>query len=77
MERTGPALAARSPELLETFGCADVVGPIDDAFGSKAGELICGHRVAFVTPTAAKYRLRACSASKQQPNRATLMPSMC
>jgi len=59
MERTGPALAARLPELLETFGCADVVGPIDDAFGSKAGELICGHRVASVTPTAAKYRLRA------------------
>ena len=60
MERTGHAPAARLPELLEAFGCADVVAPVDaDAFGSKAGELICGHRVATVTPTAAKYRLRA------------------
>jgi hypothetical protein len=60
MERTGDALTAHLPELLEAFGCADVVAPIDaDAFGSKAGELICGHRVASVRPTAAKYRLRA------------------
>src|SRR6186997_3448774 len=60
MKRTGNAPAARLPELLEAFGCADVVAPVDaDAFGSKAGELICGHRAASVTPTAAKYRLRA------------------
>ena len=60
MERTGNAPAARLPDLLKAFGCADVVAPVDaDAFGSKAGELICGHRVASVTPTAAKYRLRA------------------
>jgi len=57
MEHDAPR---RLPELLETFGCADVIAPIDaDAFGSKAGELICGHRVATVTPTAGKYRLRA------------------
>ena len=60
MKRTGNAPSARLPELLEAFGCADVVAPVDaDAFGSKAGELICGHRAASVTPTAAKYRLRA------------------
>jgi hypothetical protein len=60
MERTRDEPTARLPKLLEAFGCADVVAPIDaDAFGSKAGELICGHRVASVTPTAAKYRLRA------------------
>jgi hypothetical protein len=60
MERAGDAPAARLPELLEAFGCADVVAPIDAyAFGSKASEVICGHRVATVTPTAAKYRLRA------------------
>ena len=60
MERTADAPAASLPELLECFGCADVVAPVDaEAFGSKAGELICGHRIATVTPTAAKYRLRA------------------
>jgi hypothetical protein len=60
MQRTADAPAAGLPELLEFFGCADVVAPVDaEAFGSKAGELICGNRVATVTPTAAKYRLRA------------------
>ena len=60
MERKRDAPAARLPELLEAFGCADVVAPIDaDTFSSKAGELICGHRISSVTPTAAKYRLRA------------------
>jgi len=29
MERTGDALTAHLPELLEAFGCADVVAPID------------------------------------------------
>jgi len=55
-----PAEGCSAPPYMEkTRGCADVAAPVDaDAFGSKAGELICGHRVASVTPTAAKYRLR-------------------
>jgi hypothetical protein len=55
-----PADAKRLPELLESFGCADVVAPIDDVrFGKKASELICRNKAKPVSPTAGKYRLRA------------------
>jgi hypothetical protein len=63
MERTGNAPAARLPELLAAFGCA----PDAEAFGSKGGELICGHRIATVTQTAAKYRLWALPAQSRDP----------
>jgi hypothetical protein len=62
------APAARLPELLKMFGCADVVAPLDpDAFGRRAGELISRNDGKIVrlkkrknaTPTAGKYRLRA------------------
>jgi repressor of nif and glnA expression len=54
------APAARLPELLKAGGCADAVAPVDrDAFGQKAGELICRNKAGAVTPTAARYRLRA------------------
>jgi hypothetical protein len=46
MQRTAtwnfaPAGKTRLAELLESFGCADVVAPVDlAAFGKRAGELI-------------------------------------
>ena len=54
----------RLPNLLEVFGCADVIAAVDaDAFGRKAGDLIsqikAGARKKAVTPTAGEYRLRA------------------
>ena len=49
---------ARWPELLKAFECADVIAPVDaDAFGKRAGELIC--RKKGTQPTAGKYRLLA------------------
>ena len=64
-----PAEPSRLPKLLDAFGCADVIAAVDaEAFGRKAGELICqikaGERTSrrkkpTVTPTAGKYRLRA------------------
>ena len=62
-----PAEPSRLPNLLEVFGCADVIAAVDaDAFGRKAGDLIsqikAGERTSrkkAVTPTAGKYRLRA------------------
>ena len=64
-----PAGKSRLPELLDAFGCADVVAPVDaDAFAKKAGELISRRKAGeliprkkaeTVTPTAGKYRLRA------------------
>jgi hypothetical protein len=57
-----PADANRLPELLNLFGCADVIAPIDDAaFGRRAGELICQKKAHNGTPppAAGKYRLRA------------------
>jgi hypothetical protein len=63
-----PVEPSRLPNLLEVFGCADVIAAVDvDAFGRKAGELIfqitAGKRTRKkaenVTPTAGKYRLRA------------------
>jgi hypothetical protein len=55
-----PAAAAHLSELMQAFGCADVVAPVDaDAFGRKASELICRNKVGAVTPTGARYRLRA------------------
>lgn len=65
MERTAtwnfaPADNNRLAELLNSFGCADVVAPVDeDTFGRRAGELMCRNKVGNVTPTAARYRLRA------------------
>ena len=60
MERTDLAPAGRLPELLKAFGCADAVAPVDEeAFGHKAGELICRNKAGVFTPTAARYRLRA------------------
>jgi hypothetical protein len=54
------APAAHLPDLLKMFGCANVVAPVDgDAFGKRAGELICRKKAESVTPTAGKYRLRA------------------
>ena len=45
---------------MKLFGCDDVIAPLDeDTFGKRVGEVICVHRVATVTPTAAKYRLLA------------------
>jgi hypothetical protein len=59
----------RLPELLHVFGCADVIAAVDeDAFASKAGELIAQRKAGeptsrnkpeTVAPTAGKYRLRA------------------
>ncbi len=54
--------ADRLPELLNSFGCADVIAPVDDAtFGRRAGELICRKKAEIGTPTpaAGEYRLRA------------------
>ena len=54
------APAAHLPDLLKMFGCANVVAPVEgDAFGKRAGELICQKKADGVTPTAGKYRLRA------------------
>ena len=53
-----PADANRLPELLKSFGCADVIAPIDYArFSGRAVELIC--RTQVVNPAARKYRHRA------------------
>jgi len=56
----------RLSELLQSFGCADVVAPVDaDAFARSAGELIYRTRGKIVTrkkgktTTAGKYRLLA------------------
>ena len=59
-----PVEPRRLPNLLEVFGCADVIAAVDaDAFGRKAGDLIsqikAGARKKAVTPTAGEYRLRA------------------
>jgi hypothetical protein len=59
-----PAGKGRLPELLDAFGCADVIALVDaDAFGRKAGELISRNKgrkkAESVTPIAGKYRLRA------------------
>jgi hypothetical protein len=64
-----PAGKTRLPELLDAFGCADVVASVDeDAFAKKAGELISRRKAGelisrkkaeTVTPTAGKYRVRA------------------
>jgi hypothetical protein len=57
-----PADADRLPKLLNLFGCADVIAPVDDAtFGRRAGELICRKKAQTGTPApaAGKYRLRA------------------
>ena len=52
--------ADRLPQLLKSFGCADVIAPVDDiAFGRKASELICRKKAQTVTPRAGKYHLRA------------------
>src|SRR5258707_7043760 len=54
--------ADRLPELLNSFGCADVIAPVDDAtLGRRAGELICRKKAEIGTPTpaAGEYRLRA------------------
>ena len=70
-----PADAKRLPELLESFGCAAVVAPIDDVrFGKKASELICRNKAEPVTPTAA---CEPYSVLKLQPNRVIPMPRMC
>ena len=62
MERTierNFAPAARLPDLLKDFGCADVVAPVEwEGFGRRAGELICRKK----PTTAGKYRLRALKA---------------
>jgi hypothetical protein len=59
---------SRLPELLHAFGCADVIAAVDeDAFASKAGELIARKvgeptsrkKPEAVAPAAGKYRLRA------------------
>jgi hypothetical protein len=62
----GPAGRSRLPELLDAFGCADVVAPVDaDAFAKKAGELISPRKAGELIPrkkaetAAGKYRLRA------------------
>jgi hypothetical protein len=48
------------PELLNSFGCADVIAPVDDAtFGRRAGELICRKKAQTPRAAAGKYRLRA------------------
>ena len=66
MERTierNFASAARLPDLLKDFECADVVAPVEwESFGRRAGELICRKKPATFTPTAGKYRLRALKA---------------
>jgi hypothetical protein len=64
-----PAGKSRLPELLDAFGCADVIAALDvDAlarkageliFRTKAGELIARKKAETVTPTAGKYRLWA------------------
>jgi hypothetical protein len=65
MERTAgwkfaSAGKSRLPELLDAFGCADVITPVDaDAFARNAGELISRKKAETVTPTAGIYRLRA------------------
>jgi hypothetical protein len=69
-ERKFPSTAtSRLPELLDAFGCADVVAAVDeDVFAKKAGELISQKKAGklisrkkaeTVAPTAGKYRLRA------------------
>jgi hypothetical protein len=60
---------SRLPELLQALGCADVIAAVDeDAFASKAGELIARRKAGqpisrkkaeAVIPPAGKYRLRA------------------
>jgi len=65
MERTAtwnfaPADNNRLVELLNSFGCADVVAPVDEnRFGRRAGEVICRNKAGAITPTAGRYRLRA------------------
>ena len=56
-----PADKNRLADLMKSFGCADVVAPVDAAeFGRRACELICRKKAESVTPSAAgKYRLRA------------------
>jgi hypothetical protein len=53
----------RLADLMKSFGCVDVVAPVDAAeFGRRACELICRKKAESVTPAAAaagKYRLRA------------------
>jgi hypothetical protein len=57
-----PADRNRLADLMKSFGCADVVAPVNAAeFGRRACELICRKKAESVTPAAAagKYRLRA------------------
>jgi hypothetical protein len=56
-----PADSRPLPELMKSFGCADVIAPVDAVmFGRRAGDLICRKKAPTGTPTAAgKYRLRA------------------
>jgi hypothetical protein len=63
-----PADAKRLPDLMKSFGCADVVAPVDaDEFGKRTGELISRNKGKTVTrkkgnavtPAAGKYRLRS------------------
>jgi hypothetical protein len=52
--------ANRLPELLKSFGCRDVIAPVNPVkFSKKAGEVICRKKAETGTPTAGKYRLRA------------------
>jgi hypothetical protein len=56
-----PADSKPLSELMKSFGCADVIAPVDVVtFGRRASELICRKKAPTGTPTAAgKYRLRA------------------
>ena len=62
---SAPTDRNRLNELLQAFGCADVVAPVDaDAFARSAGELICRTRGKIVTrkkgkTSAGKFRLLA------------------
>lgn len=47
-------------ELMKSFGCVDVIAPVDAVtFSRRAGELISRKKAPTGTPTAGKYRLRA------------------
>ena len=55
-----PADENRLVDLMKSFGCADVVAPVDAAeFSRRACELIYRKKAESVTPAAGKYRLRA------------------
>ena len=56
-----PADSEPLSELMKSFGCADVIAPVDVVkFSRRVSELICRKKAPAGTPTAAgKYRLRA------------------